>query len=598
MANYPNINYAGEESEKPIDFKYYFFLFKKNAYVIVTFFIIVVTIASIYVSKIPDQYQTAVQLMIERPKMKQTDTDMGAFETESFASEYYNTQMKLMNSEAVIRPVVEDLKLGNYFESSDEQAVARLQKMIKIQRVADSRLFNITVTAPEGRLAANIANAMARAYIRKNFEDQLYYSKEVLSWLPSKGELSDKITIENPLGGVTQISREELIESLPSIQNDATIRTLREKKSEQDSELQLLLKRYGEKHPVIIKARSNMKFLDESIDKEKKQILSQLRSQAEGRHKVANARVIQDAVAPQSPLPSMRIKIILIAGVLELILSFLLIILFDYFDDTIRSFEDLERRGLVLPFLGHIPLLKGLGAKKQDRKKALVTYFDKESTVSESFRYLRVAINFSAPPEALSTLVIASFLPHEGKSFVTHNIAISLAQDGNKTLVIDADLRRPTVHRAFELDMAPGLSNFLTSKVDFSSVVRQTEVENLSVITAGTSSPNPGEILGSDRMKLLLEEAHKEFDRVIIDCPPLTGIGDGFVVGSLIGHMILVVAANKTPADLIRHTTDQIARAKIKLIGLVLNMVDMDKERHGGTYSRHYYNTYTHYGKE
>jgi capsular exopolysaccharide synthesis family protein len=394
------------------------------------------------------------------------------------------------------------------------------------------------------------------------------------------------------MGGVRQLTREELIESLPSIKSDATIRELREKRSELESELELNLKRYREKHPIIIKNRANLKFIEDSIQQEKTRIIESLKSQAEGEHQIASARIIQEAPVPERSIPRNKIRIILIAALAEIILCIILIALFDHFDDTIHSFDDFERKGLVLPFLGPIPLIKG--AKGDPSRKALAGYYDKASGIAESFRYLRVAVNFSSTPEALRNLVITSCLPHEGKSFCAHNIAVSLAQDGNRTLIIDGDMRRPTLDRVFKLDNSTGLSNYLTSNLEHTSIMKETFIENLIAITSGPMSPNPGEILASDRMKGLIEKVRGEFDRIIIDCPPLVGIGDGLVVGSMVGHLILVIAAGKTPADLIRHTQAMIDRAKIKLIGIVLNMVDMEKERHRG-YAKHYYHTYNRY---
>ncbi|HTL46904.1 MAG TPA: polysaccharide biosynthesis tyrosine autokinase [Verrucomicrobiae bacterium] len=599
MSNYIRVpgTYGGypDDLEKPFDYKYYFYLFKKYFYIVITFFLITVTLTTIYVAKIPDKYLAAAQIIIERPPNpamdESVDKDMSA---ESWSEDYYKTQLEILTGPTVLRQVINDLKLTHYFENDDEDAiVAKIRGMLTVSRIKQSRLFNIQVITAEARLSANVANAVARAYIRKNFEDSLYYSKELLAWLPQQGGAdSDVISIEDPFGNVRQLNREELIESLPTIQTDPTIRGLKERKSALESELKLLLKQYREKHPKIIKARSTLKFLEESIDAEKKRIIEGLKARAQGTLQTSHGRVIEEASPPVAPIGPDRVKMILIVAVGELFLSFLLIFLLDYFDDTIHALEDLERKGVMLPFLGPVPLLKGKQLLYDE--KSIVVYHEKHAEITESFRYLRVAINFSAPPESLKNLVLTSCLPHEGKSFVNHNIAASLALDGNKTLLVDADLRRPVVHRSFRLDNATGLSNYLTSSVSFESVTKQSFVENLTIIPSGPISPNPSEILGSERMKQFLEEARKRFDRIIIDCPPLTGIGDTYVIGNLIGHVILVVAAGKTPSDLIKKTMPQLDKSGIKIIGVVLNQVDMDKERLGG-YSKHYYHTYTRY---
>ncbi len=586
-----------EEPEKPINLKYYFFVFIKNLYVVLTFFIITITLASIYVAKIPDTYSSTVQLMIEKPNAGQqvTTATFQNPEGETYGLEYYNTQLEIMRSAAVLRQVVSELKLTDYFGIQNEEiAIARLRGMLKAERVAQSRLINIYVSGLDPQLVASVANATARAYVRKNFEDVLYYSKEILGWLPDSKNNQEMITIEDPFGAVKQVSREELIDSLPTVQTDPAIRSLREKKTFLESDLQALLKQYREKHPLVVKARANLKFLDESIVSEKKRVIESLKTQAEGQHSTGHARIIEEAVVPKSPVGSKRLPIVIMLGIAELIISFLIIVLLDYFDDTIRSLEDLERKGVILPFLGPIPYMKGKVSNSQESHKMFAGYYHKDSQIAEAFRYLRVAINFSASPESLRTLVFTSCLPHEGKSFISHNIAISFAVDGNRTLLVDGDLRRPVVHKIFRMDNASGLSNFLTSNVPLDSVLKESSVENLTIVTSGPVSPNPGEILGSERMRQFLKEVRERFDRVIIDCPPLTGIGDGYVVGSQMGQVILVIAAGKTPVDLIKHTQKQLEKAGTKIIGIILSMVDMEKERYGG-YTKHYYHTYTRY---
>lgn len=585
-----------DEPEKPINIKYYFFVFLKNLYVILTFFIISITIAGIYVSKIPDRYETSAQIMIEKPQQNRpVDATFENPQAQSYEADYYNTQLEIMKSSSVLGQVVNELKLSDYYGNANEEtAISYVRNSLRLGRVGQSRLFNITVRGTDPQLLTGIANSVARAYVRKNFEDVLYYSKEILGWLPDE-KTNGKIAVEDPFGNVKQVSKEELIESLPTIQTDPAIRSFKEKKSFLEADLDALLKQYREKHPLVIKARANLKFIDESIANEKKRIVDNLKSQAEGRHTAGHARIIEEAKVPKAPIPNNRIPLVVVVGIAELLISLLIIILIDYFDDTIRSLEDLERKGVLLPFLGPIPYIKGgVTGGKNESQKMFAGYYQKDSQIAEAFRYLRVAINFSATPESLRTLVFTSCLPHEGKSFISHNIAISFAVDGNRTLIVDGDLRRPTMHRIFRIDNSTGLSNYLTSSIPLDAVLKESSVENLTVVTSGPVSPNPGEILGGERMRQFLKEIRERFDRVIIDCPPLTGIGDGYVVGSQIGQIIMVVASGRTPVDLILHTHKQLEKAGTKILGVILSMVDMEKERYGG-YSKHYYHTYTRY---
>lgn len=592
-------NVAGfyvDEPEKSIDFKYYFFLIRKNLTLLMTFFILVMTLGGIVILKLPNQYLAKSQIIIEKPaksSMANSDQRMDdSSSSEAWSEDYYTTQVEIMKSTTILKQVIKELKMEGIFDAlnpdKNEQAI---REMIDVQRIKSSRLFDIVVTSSDAEQAANIANSIAKAYVKKNFEDSLYYSKEILAWLPKEGE-GDLVSVTDPFGNIKQVSRESLIDNLPAIQTDSTIRNLKEKKSSLEAELQVLLRQYREKHPVIIKARAQLKFLEDSVDQEKKRIIDHFKTQAQGTLQSSFSRVVEEAAIPKAPIGPNRLRLFLILAIGQLLLSVALVVLRDYFDDTIHAMEDLERKGIVIPFLGPIPIHRN--RKGDIHQRTLVAYYDRDSDITESFRYLRVAINFSASPDSLKCLVISSCLPHEGKSFVSHNTAISLAMDGNDTLLVDCDLRRPVVHRNFKLDNSVGMTNYLTSNLAFDTVLKKTFVDKLTIVTAGPISPNPSEILASHRMTEFLDEARKRFDRIIIDCPPLTAIGDGYVVGSMIGHIIMIVAANKTPADLIRRIQQQIDKAGIKILGLVLNQVNFDKERLGG-YSKHYYHTYSRY---
>jgi len=591
-------DYLAYEEEKPIDYKYYFFLFRKNFYVIFTFFVIAVTLASIYAFKIPDTYTTYSQIIVENADNPFADSanfnERGR--PQDMSMEFFKTQEQIMMGRAILGEVVDALSLDKYFEvKTKERAVDRIQGMITVSQIPRSRIFNINARSPDPKLSASLTNEIARAYIRKSFKDGLYYSQEILTWLEqAEQSKTGKITVSDPFGKAREVSYQDLIDTLPAVQSSETLRSLREKESEMIAEIQSLGLQFRDKHPVMIKAKANLKFIQDSLQSEVSTIIRGLKVKARGKYKSDPARILEEARVPTQPVPVARKKIILLAALLEIFLSCLIIFLVDHFDDTIHSMEDLQRKGILLPFLGPVPMLKGK-ARSHESAMLYATSADAgKSELAEAFRYLRVAINFSAPPEALKNLMLTSCVPHEGKSFVSQNIAMSLARDGNRTLLIDCDLRRPTVHRAFRLDNDSGLTNYLTGNLDLEAVVKETFVENLFVIPSGPVSPNPAEILGSERMVKLLELARQKYDRIIVDCPPLTGIGDGFVVGGLIGHTILVVAAGKTPAELIRHTQAHLDKAGVKILGMILNMMDVDKERHSG-YTKYYYHTYTRY---
>ena len=584
----PSYNY---EEEKPVDFKYYFFLFKKNFNLIATLMLMGITLMSIRVSRIPDQYQTFAQLLFERNTPNTGQNPQQAFTPEYFMDDYFQTQKEIMLGPTVLRQVVDELKLLDYFRVQDvDVAVARVRGYLGISQIRGSRIFNIIATSPDPQFSTTLANSVARAYIRKNFEERLYFSKEILSWIPEEGK--EVITIQDPFGEVKQVSREELIKMLPSIQTDPTIRQLEQKKNDLEAELTTLLKQYREKHPLVVKVQANIRFLEQSIASETDRVIEGLKQQASGRTQVSNARIVEEASLPKGPSGPNRFRMIVRTVSIEFGILIFLVFLWDRFDDTIHSQDDLRRKGINLPFLGPVPYLKGFEVPQEER--FLITHYQRKSQIAESFRYLRVAINFSAPAEKLKTLVFTSSIPNEGKSFVAHNIAVSLAQDGNRTLIIDADLRKPVAQRVYRIENLTGLSNFLTTDIAFESVVRETFIENLWVVLSGPVSPNPSEILGSQRMTDLIQLAGQHFDRIIIDTPPITGIGDSLILGSLTTHVLFVIRASKTPVEIIRQSKETIDKSGVRIIGCILNQVDVEKERFGGYY-KYYHQSYKHY---
>ncbi len=585
-----------ETADKPTDYKYYFQLVKNNFNLIITFLIIGVSLSIIQVSRLPNQYTASAQILLERTRSQGGGAggQLAQMAPDIWAEDYYNTQKEIMLGTTVLRQVVDELKLMEYFHTTDvDSAVGRTRGYLRVTRIRESRLFNIIATSPNPEFSMNLANAVARAYVRKNFEDLLYFSKELLSWVPKDGQ--EVVTVEDPFGKVKQVSRKELMKMLPSVQTDPTVRALQEKKSTLQAELTTLLKQYKEKHPLVVKAQASLRFLEDSIEAEKQRVIESLKEQAEGKMQVSNARIVEEATLPKGPSGPARQKQVISTAGMEFFVILVLLLLWDYFDDTVHSPDDLRRRGINIPFLGPIPLVKTF--EGPDEQRILITHYQKKSQIAESFRFLRVAINFSAPAETLKVLVFTSSIPSEGKSFVAHNIAVSLAQDGNRTLFIDADLRRPRAHAIYKMENQTGLSNFLTSQIEFDSVVRETFVENLWTILSGPVSPNPAEILGSKRMADLLQTARERFDRIIVDAPPLAGMGDALVLGRMTTHVIFVIRAGKTPVDIILHSKELLEKSNVRIIGAVMNQVDISKQRYG-SYYKYYYQSYTHYGKK
>lgn len=212
----------------------------------------------------------------------------------------------------------------------------------------------------------------------------------------------------------------------------------------------------------------------------------------------------------------------------------------------------------------------------------LVTKKMPRSLSAEAYRSLRTSIKFSSVDKPIKTIVITSSLIGEGKSTVVGNLAYSLNQDGSRVLVIDCDLRKPSIHENFLLSNEKGLVDVLVGKSDLKSVTKKIE-DSLFLITAGTVPPNPAEILGSKEMEDLIKELSINFDYIILDTTPILPVSDTLLLASKADATLIVVKARKTKEKVVKESYDQLVEAKANVIGTILNESDksLDNKYYG-----------------
>lgn len=198
------------------------------------------------------------------------------------------------------------------------------------------------------------------------------------------------------------------------------------------------------------------------------------------------------------------------------------------------------------------------------------------SRIAESYRVLRTNIQFASLDKPIKTMLVTSTAPGEGKSTTTANLAIAFAQTGSKVLLIDADLRRPTLHKVFKITNPLGLTNLLVQNVATEMALREVGVPNLRVITSGPIPPNPSEILGGSRMKSLLNSLGEAFDYIIIDSPPTLAVTDSSILSSMVDGVILVVSADEVSRDKAKKAKAQLEGVKANILGVVLNGLEND----------------------
>ncbi len=219
---------------------------------------------------------------------------------------------------------------------------------------------------------------------------------------------------------------------------------------------------------------------------------------------------------------------------------------------------------------------------------SLITHEETKSPISEAYRTLRTNVQFTSVDSKTKKIMVTSSGPREGKSTTAANLAVSIAQSGKSVLVIDADLRNPTQHKMFQLGNFEGLSSFLAqNQEDSHNFIKETEIPGVKVLTGGPIPPNPAELVGSQRMKRLIEEVSEQFDVVLIDTPPIIAVTDAAILAQEVDGVILVLASGEVNKEYAQLAKEQLDKVGAKILGAVLNKADMNT-------SDYYYYYYYH----
>ena len=279
--------------------------------------------------------------------------------------------------------------------------------------------------------------------------------------------------------------------------------------------------------------------------------------------------VVEPAVAPAQPSSPRPLLNTAFAALVGLMLAIGIAFLAEYLDDTLKSSEQVEE-AVGLPTLGAIIRMKGDARRKEMYR--LATLLNPRSPAAEAYRTLRTNIEFASVDSPLRTILVTSAIPGEGKTTTAANLAIAFAQAGRRTLLLDADLRKPGVHRIFELPNATGLTSLVRADdAATESLTNATEQENLRVMTTGPLPPNPAELAGSQRMRTILFRLASEFDLVVVDSPPLQAVTDAAILSSLTDGTLLVIDAGRSRRGAVQQGREALARVDAHVLGAVLN---------------------------
>ena len=295
-----------------------------------------------------------------------------------------------------------------------------------------------------------------------------------------------------------------------------------------------------------------------------------------------NVRVVEKAETPRAPFSPNRRRNYQIALLIGIALGIGLAFLFEHADATVKTPDDIKQAGL--PFLGMVPSV--IASRTLPQPVALK---NPEGAIADAYRVLRTNLLYTWPGNEGRVVVVSSANPGEGKTTTTANLASALALNGAKVLVIDGDLRRPTIHKHLNIPKSPGLSDLIVGRSQASTVIQTSRYRGLHIIPCGYVAPNPAELLGSSAMSEIVAALKKLYDWVLIDSPPILAMADTPILCRVADGLIIVVAAEATSRPALQRAVDQVASVGGKVIGAVLNKVDLQRNSY---YYSHYYGEY------
>jgi polysaccharide biosynthesis transport protein len=297
--------------------------------------------------------------------------------------------------------------------------------------------------------------------------------------------------------------------------------------------------------------------------------------------RTSNVRVLDPAqpnLAPIRPNTSQSILLGLLAGLLG---GIGLALLLEFLDSSITTQSEIEER-LGMTFLGVMPRLEeGTG-------KDLFMHREPKSVIAECMRAVRTNLLFMSPDKPIRRMLVTSSGPQEGKSTTCINLGIAMAQNGSRVLLIDTDMRRPRLHKAFEVPNDVGVSSLVVGEGRLEDAIKSTLVPGLFVMPCGPIPPNPAELLHTKAFADLLDQLAGKFDRVVLDSPPVAAVADGLVLATLVDGVLLVVKSGKTNREVAKRTLRSLRDVKAPLFGAVLNDVDLARSSYGEYYGYGY----------
>jgi capsular exopolysaccharide synthesis family protein len=303
--------------------------------------------------------------------------------------------------------------------------------------------------------------------------------------------------------------------------------------------------------------------------------------------RTSNVRVLDAARPAYVPVRPDLSKALTLAMLVGLLMGLGVALLLELMDNSVFSQVDVEQR-VGVPFLGLVPMIPD---PKEAGTRDLYVHHHPKSSIAECCRAIRTNVLFMSPERPLKTILVTSTAPQEGKSTSVINLGISMAQSGNRVVLVDTDMRRPRLHKAFQIPNDVGVSTIVVGEGALDAAVKSTDVPGLFVVPCGPIPPNPAELLHTQAFAKLLEDLGKRFDRIILDSPPIHPVADAIVLATQAEGVVLILKAGLTNRTLAKRAVRALRDVKAKVYGAILNSVDLEDPKYGG-----YYADYRRYG--
>lgn len=483
-------------------------------------------------------YQATTTLLINQAPSTNVNDYTSILTSERLAQTY----VQMLTDRPVLDEVIKRLSLTTTTE--------RLGATISVQMVTNTQLITVKVEDTNSALTAAVANTLAEVFAEQNT------ARQVSRYAASKDSLQKELDrLQAEIHGA-----EQAVAKLGTPSTDKGLSDL--------ARLQTELAQDRQSYTNLLQSYEALRVAEAQS--------------------VSNVIPVEPATPPRLPIRPRTLLNTLLAAIVGAMLAVGVVFLMEYLDDSVRTPEEVERT-LGLPLIGAI-------AAMPDSPPGKPYVADQpRSPVAEAFRSLRTNIQFAGVDRPIHTLLITSPGPEDGKSTVAANLAVIMAQGGKRVLLLDADLRRPRLHKFAGLPNDIGLTDlFIRTPLSLDGAVQSTLVEGLRAVTSGSLPPNPAELLGSERMQQILALLKQNADVVVVDSPPAAAVTDPTVLAAHCDGVLLVLEPGKSPRGAASLAVENLRRAGARLIGVVFNNVPLKRAGYYGAYSYQY--SYSHDG--